>query len=335
MKEKKNDNEIVLRNRLEIDKLASDFPDCCAPIFEHLAERRNDMLRQLSAKMPDVVHVVQTANSADTYRVVKNVVLTPGEDGLYTAVLRDDRGRIIEHVKLEKAASDFSRAAAFSFSVLNAAVGQANMMAIAERLAEIESQLDEAKERDYCREMNEVKSAYTGMKEALCLKDDDHFRQTIIAQRDKLRTGLENLRDYILIEIKGMKPYHKRTRIERLISNWGTEESTLTANAQKHFKYIRAALPVWFFGMSQLVLTEPYIRDSGFESGDMLARDLRHLVIDSNLYQRVQYVPKIGDFDPIDAVKDIEKRLPEMEKCFERMKNSSASGDMILTFNAD
>ena len=327
------DNALVLKNKLEINKLSSDFPEPFKQVFRDVESRRNDMLRQISAQMPNVVNVVQTANAADTYRVVNNVVLTPGDDGLYSAVVRDGQGRITEHVKLEKSTSDFARAAAFSFSVLNVAVGQANMMSIAERLAEIESQLDEAKYREYIDRISEVESACRGLNEALCLKDDDHIRQTIIDHRTKLRAELGKLYGYIDLEIKNMPMYHKRTWKDVLFSNWGPKESTNQAKADKRFECIMNALPIWCKGMSFLALTEPYIKDSGFNCGREFAGELRKIIIDNKLSRRVVYVSMRGGFDPIDAVKKLENRIPEMERYF---SDSFVGGErMVLEIRAD
>ena len=327
--------DIVPVSTTAIRKLEAQYPDFCKPVFGEAEKCQNELLRQLSAQMPNAVNVIQTANAADAYKVVGDVVLQQGDDGLFSAVLRDENGKITQHVKLEKSVSDVARAASFAYSALNAAVGQANMMAIAERLAAIETQLDEAKKRDYIEQIEAVKSACVGLNEALCLSDEDHRKQTILERRNDLRKALGTLHGFIKLEIEAMPEYRNKTFWARLFSNWGSEKSTLPKKAQKRFECVIETLPVWCRGMSFLVLTDSYLGQAEYPSAREMEAGLTAILVDSGLPRRVEYVPMMGKTDQIELVKEFRQRIPETKKVFERMRSEAIGGKMAITLSKD
>ena len=318
-----------------IQKLAEKYPDFCRPVFDEAVKSRNTILAQISAQMPNAVNIIQTAKAGDAYTVVGDVVLQQGEDGLFTAVLRDENGQITKHVKLEKSMSDATRAASFAYSALNAAVGQANMMDIAERLAEIKLQLDEAKKRDYIKQIEAVKSACIGLNEALSLVDEDHRRQTILNRRNDLRMALGTLHGFIKIEIEAMPEYHEKGFWEKILSNWGAKKSTLPKMAQKRFECVIEALPVWYRGMAFLVLTDSYLGLVEFPSAKELVDGLTSLIEDSGLPRRVEYVPMMGKTDPIKLVGDLKQQISKMENTFKRMRGEAITQKMSITLSND
>ena len=328
---------VVLDNNPGIRTLAEQFPSYCDPIFRDVSGCRNTLLKQISAQVPNAINVIQTANSTSTYRVVNDVVLQRGSDGLFNGVVRDKNGRIIEHVKLEKASSGFTQAASFSYSVLNAVVGQANMMDIAKRLESIETALDEAKMRDYIQRGVAIDNACSGFQEALYLSEDDHKLQTILDRRHELRGALNTMQEYILLEIKGMPIYHEKGFWEELISNWGLERSTLPEQAKKRFDYVAWAFPKWYYGMALLLLSDTYVaKKEGYCSSAKFATDgLRNLIINSRLPDRMEYVPKLGEADPIDFVSGIVQAIPKMEHAFKQVQTNAESGNLAIEIKAD
>ena len=322
---------VKLGTSAEIQRLSQQYPGFCTPVFNDVGKSRNDLLKQLSAQMPNTINVIQASNAADAYKVVGEVTLQQGEDGLFSAVLRDENGQITQHIKLEKSASGVARAATFAYSALNAAVGQANMMAIAERLAAIETQLDEAKRRDFIGKCAAVNSACEGVQEALCLADSDHRRQTILERRNDLRTALNTLRDYIKIEIEAMPEYRTKTFWEDVLSNWGGKKSTLPMKAKSRFEYVVKTLPVWCRGMSFLVMTDSYFDLVEYPSARDMINGLREMLEHSKLSSRVKYVPMMGDEDPIELVCNFIDRIPETERVFERMRGDALSKKMAIT----
>ena len=330
-------NAVVLRGKDEIMSLANQFPAECRPVFEDLEKTRTGILQQLSAHMPNALNIGQTISSGGTYKAVGDVVLQQGEDGLYSAVLRGENGEILEHVKLEKAASGLARSAMFAYAIVGAAVGQANMMSIAERLAEIETHLEEAKKRDYIQQIASVEAACKGLQEALCLSDSDHQKQTILERRNDLRKALATLLGYIKIEIEAMPEYHEKSFWGWLFSNWGSQKSTLPEKARCRFEYVIKTFPVWCRGMSQLVLTDCYVANDGEKeflpsAGEMIA-GLKSLLIDTGLQKRIVYVPKHGEVDPIDVVDDSVLRIAETEQAFAKMREDVRSGHISLCLN--
>ena len=315
---------VVPTTTADILKLAEQFPDFCKPIFDDVIKKRSEILKQTSAQMPNAINFMQTANAANAYKTVGGKALEEVDDGIFSTILHDNKnGRITEHVKLERAASDVERAATFAYSVLNAAVGQANMMSIAERLAEIETQLDAAKKRDYIDKCAKVNSACVGIKEVIFLSDPCHQQQTILRLRQDLRTALDTLREYIKMEIMEMPEYHKKTFREKIISNWGTENSTLPMKAKQRFEYIVMALPVWCRGMAFYVMTDSYIASVGesYMSATEMVNGLREMIEDSRLVNRVKYLPMMGDVDPIEIIDQFTHCIPDLERKFERMRN--------------
>lgn len=329
---------VVPNTKEGILKLAEQFPDFCKPIFDDVIKKRSEILKQMSAQVPNAVISAQAANAANTYRPVGGVSLEKVGDGLYSTALHDDEtGRFTQNVKLEKAASDVARAATFAYSVLNAAVGQANMMSIAERLASIETKLDEAKKRDYINKCEEVYSACVGIKEVLCLSDFGHRQQTILERRQDLRTALGTLREYIKNDIKEMPEYHEKTFREKILSNWGTENSTLPMKAKQRFEYVVMALPVWCRGMSFYVMTDSYIDSDGtpYQSATEMINGLREMLEDSRLANRVKYLPMMGNADPIKIIDQFTHCIPDIERTFERMRNKAIAGEITIPFSRD
>ena len=330
-------NAVVLKGEDEIIALADKFPAECSPVFNDLKKSRSEILEQLSSHMPNALNIGQTISSGGTYRAVGDVVLQQGEDGLFSAVLRGENGEIVEHVKLEKAASGLARSAMFAYAIVGAAVGQANMMNIAERLAEIETHLDEAKKRDYIQQIASVEAACKGLQEALCLSDPDHQKQTILERRNDLRKALATLFGYIKLEIEAMPEYHKKGFWAWLFSNWGTEKSTLPEKARRRFECVIKTFPVWCRGMSQLVLTDCYVANDGeavvFPSADEMIVGLKSLLVDTGLQNRIVYVPKHGEVDPIDVVDDFVLRIAETEQAFAKMREDVRSGQISLCLN--
>lgn len=329
------DNALVVQSKADIQRLAENYPAECRPVFDELEKSRGEVLRQLSAQLPNALNVAQASSLADAYKTVDNVVLQQGKDGLFSATLRNENGEIVEHVKLKNASSSFAMAASFGYSVLNAAVGQANMMSIAERLAAIETKLDDAKKRDYVGMISSVESACKGMHEALTLKDEDHQRQTILERRNDLRTALDTLRGYMQIELEAMPEYRKRGFWEELFADWGGKKSTRPEVAREHFNYIARTLPVWCRGMSQLVLTDPCVEDNKCSSADLFVSDLKKLLVESRLQDRVKYVPMLGAVDPIRVVDDFVGRIPETERVFARMRQEQDDLKLSLTFKME
>lgn len=323
---------VVPTTKSDILKLAEQFPDFCKPVFDDVIKKRSEILKQISAQMPNAVNFMQTANAANAYKAVGGIALEEADDGLFSAILHDENGKITQHVKFEKATSDIARTATFAYSVLNAAVGQANMISIAERLAEIETKLDEAKKRDYIDKCAEVNSACIGIKEVLCLSDFCHQQQTILERRKDLRTALDALRGYIKIEIEAMPEYHEKTFREKLFSNWGTENSTLPMKAKQRFEYIVMALPVWCRGMAFYVMTDSYIDSVGtpYMSATEMINGLREILEDSRLANRVKYLPMMGKADPIKIIDQFTQCIPDIERNFERMRNEIVNGKMVI-----
>lgn len=328
-------NAIVLKGKDEIMSLANQFPAECRPVFDDLEKSRSNILQQVSAHMQNALNIGQAISSGGTYRAVGDVVLQQGEDGLFSAVLRGENGEIVEHMKLEKAASGLARSAMFAYAIVGAAVGQANMMNIAERLAEIETHLDEAKKRDYIQQVEAVNSACVGLKEALCLKDSDHRRQTILDRRNELRTALATLFGYIKIEIEAMPEYREKTLWEKIFSNWGTMKSTLPEKARCRFEYVINTLPIWCRGMSELVLSDCYVAKDGevvsLPSADEMIKGMESLVVDTNLKNRIVYVPKMHAIDPVDIVDNWLGRIPETRQAFERLRENVQKCKISLT----
>ena len=329
MSEEETITSVVPATKADFLKLADQFPDFCKPVFDDVI-RQNEILEQISTQMPNAINVIQAANAADTYKTVDGVPLPKGDDGLYSPVLRDEDGKINQHVKLKKAASDAQRAACFTYSILNAAVGQANMMSIAERLAEIEIQLDEVKKRDYDQQVEDISSACSALNEVLCLSDDEHIQQMIIFFRYNLRKSLGVLRRYVIHEIESMPKYRKEKPLARFISNWGSENSTLPVLAKKRFDYVLQALPVWCEGMSFLVMTDPYVKKRDekkidFPSANEVIKGLREIFEESGLSDRVVYLQKMEKVDPIELVQKFRQRIPELEKDFNRMRDEMSS----------
>ena len=322
-------NAVVLKGEDEINALADKFPAECSPVFNDLKKSRSEILEQLSSHMPNALNIGQALGSGDAYKAVGDVVLQQGKDGLFSAVLRGKKGEIVQHVKLEKAASGLARSATFAYAVVGAAVGQANMMAIAERLAEIETQLDEAKKRDYIEQIASVEAACKGWQEAFCLSDPDHQKQTILERRNDLRKALKTLYGYIKLEIEAMPENHEKGFLDRLFSNWGKKKSTLLEKARRRFEWVIKMFPVWCRGMSQMVLTDYYIAKDGgnvdFPSADEMIRGLKSLLVDTGLQKRMVYVPKTQETDPIDLVDNFVLGISETERAFAKLREDVRS----------
>lgn len=328
---------VVLESDAGIRTVAEQFPAFCAPVFRDVSGSRNSLLAQLSAQMPNAINVVQTANSASAYKVVNGITLQRGSDGLFSGVVRDKNGHIIEHVKLEKASSGFTQAAFFTYSALNAVVGQANMMSIAKSLESIETALDEAKKRDYDKLITVIDNAKPGFKEALCLTENELQIKTILDRRHELRGALMNLQKFIQREIIEMPICRKKGFWEDLFSNWGLERSTLPEQAKKRFEYIAWAFPKWYEGVALLLLSDAYVAPKeGFCSSAEFATDgLKNLFINSRISDRMGYVPMIGKADPIDSVSGIVQAIPKMEHTFTRVKKNADSGNLAIEIKAD
>jgi len=277
---------------------------------------RSSLVNQALAQMGNVQNVIQTAKLLDAYKTVGDVVLQQLEDGTYSGTIRDEKGKILEHVKFEKASSKAIAAASFSYSVLNAAVGQANMMEIAERLAEIEAQLDEVKQRDYIDKINAIKSACDAFKEIDILKNDDCRLQTVILLREHLNKALGTIKAYILQDIKAMPAVEEPKWYENL--GFRVDE-TKPEKAKKRFEYVAKLLPVWCQGMSQLVLTDAYFQKNEYPSARQFITELNEIVRDSGLPSKVQLVPMLGQVDPVKMLMDFDSRVDETEKAFARL----------------
>ncbi len=328
---------VVLENNSGIRAAAEHFPSFCDPVFRDVSGSRNNLLAQLSAQMPNAINVIQTANSASTYRVVNDIVLQRGSDGLFNGVVRDKSGRIIEHVKLEKASSGFTQAASFTYSALNAVVGQANMMSIAKSLESIETALDEAKKRDYDKLITVIDNAKTGFREALCLTENELQIKTILDRRHELRGALMNLQKFIQREINEMPICRTKSILEDLFSNWGPESSTLPEQAKRRFEYVAWAFPKWYEGVALLLLSDAYVAPKeGFCSSAEFATDgLKYLFINSRISDRMGYVPMIGEDDPIEVVSRIVQAIPKMEHTFKQVKTNADSGNLAIEIKAD
>lgn len=330
-----NSTAVVPCTMEQIEKLANQYPDFCRPVFDNVQKNREEILKQLSAQMPNVINVIQTANGANAYKVVGNLALQQGNDGFYSAVLRNKDGTITQHVKLEKSLSDGVQLGMFAYTALNAAIGQLNMLSIAKRLEEIETQLDEAKNREYAKQYAAINSACEGLKEVCCLSDSDHQRQTVLDRRNDLRTALDALRSFIKNEIEAMPEYHEKSRLEKIFSNWGLEKSTLPMKAKKRFECVVKALPVWCKGMSFLTLTDPYVGLYNYPSADKMTKGLQDMFELSKLRTRVVYVPLMGNQDPIKLVDEFVRKKSETEKFFENIRNNTNAQLLPMTLSED
>ena len=87
--------------------------------------------------------------------------------------------------------------------------------------------------------------------------------------------------------------------------------------------------------MSELVLSDCYVAKDGevvsLPSADEMIKGMESLVVDTNLKNRIVYVPKIQAIDPVDIVDDWLGRIPETRQAFERLRENVQKGKISLT----
>lgn len=202
-----NENEELMP--VPADRAVVAFEQCerfapeTKPIVDEVDRSNARVVREILSQTPNAVNIANSYALANTYKAVGDVALQKMSDGTYSAVLRDSNGRVLEHVKMQKATPEFATAASFGYSALNAVVGQANMMSIAESLRAIEKELEESKDRDYIQVQGKIDSACRGLSADLAQVEDGQKKPTAVILLNSLREGLMTLKGYIDEEITG------------------------------------------------------------------------------------------------------------------------------------
>lgn len=291
------------------------------------AERaRENVVREVLSQMPNAALAMHAHSLGDLYQVVGGVELQQLKDGTYTVVLKDSSGKITEHAKLTKASTGFKSAALFGYQALNAVIGQANMMSIAQSLKDIQEGMEESKERDYINAAAEVESASLGLQSDIVNLPEGQRKLATVPLMHELRTGLMKLIAYVKLEIEHMP---NLTEIG-FWDNWGLKRGTKPEQAKRRFLYIVKALDTICRGIVQYSLSEVFLSDGEQGTSVELIRQLKDQVSMLMADGKVKLVPMLGTVDPVkktQALREgIEKAAKSLEKCF---KNESPERVLI------
>lgn len=281
------------------------------------AERaRANVAREVLSQMPNAALAMQAHSLGDLYQVVGDVELQQLKDGTYTVILRDSNGKITEHAKLTKASGGFKSAALFGYQALNAVIGQANMMSIAQSLKDIQEGIEESKERDYVDAAAQVESASLGLKTDILALPEGQRKLAAVPLMHELRTGLMKLIAYGKIEVEHMP---NLTEIG-FWDNWGLKSGTKPEQAKRRFLYIVNALDTICRGIVQYSLSEVFLSDGEQGTSVDLMRRLKDLVSMLMADGKVKLVPMLGSVDPIKKTLALSESINEaanaLEKCF-------------------
>jgi len=317
-------NEVAVRPKGELQ--AAMFYEA-NPVLDRNEKNVEKILSAISAQMPAGMNLAQANSLAEAYKTVDNVALQIGSAGNYTAVLRDENGKIVEHVPLQKASSGFATAVKESFAVNCAIAGQAQMMQVSKQLEKIQDALTEAKDRDFDKVINAVVSSMQSFREAVNISSDATARITMIhSSRNALRTALLDVYSFMEEQLKRIP---KETSSSGLFDNWGFGK-TKSEEAGEYFKYFARLLPVYCRGMAMFAMTDAFVEENVNSSGMLYAKHLQELLEKHEVLKRTALVPTIGGVDPARLIEDFSNGVDVAVSKFEQFGKQMESGQLKL-----
>ena len=105
-----NENEELMP--VPADRAVAAFEQCecfvpeTKPIVDEVDRSNARVVRDILSQTPNAVNIANSYALANAYKAVGDVALQKMSDGTYSAVLRDSNGRVLEHVKMQKATRD-------------------------------------------------------------------------------------------------------------------------------------------------------------------------------------------------------------------------------------
>lgn len=319
------DNEIAVRPKNELAKFC--FPEA----NNQLAENERNvkvLLDTVLANFPNAMNIQQASALGSAYKAVGDVALQQNADGTFAAVLRGDDGKIIEHVPLEKASSDFATSFKMGYAVNCAIAGQAQMMQIAKQLEEINESIVEIKDLMWQEKIRDVESAICEWERAFVLKEKDKsvWLNQLCNARTSMERSLGHVYDYMKSQLDRMPA---KTNVTGFLENWGFGK-TDAQKAAEHFRYFARLLPVFCRGMAMMVMTDAYFGDMRMSDGIKFAKGLKQLFVGARLSERVRLVPMLGKVNPEKVVKDFSQGIDYAVEYFDNYNSNMDSQQFSL-----
>lgn len=319
------DNEIAVRPKNELAKFC--FPEANNQLAEN-ERNANALLNAVLANVPNAMNIQQASSLGSAYKAVGDVALQQNADGTFAAVLRGDDGKIIEHVPLEKASSDFATSFKMGYAVNCAIAGQAQMMQIAKQLEEINESIVEIKDLMWQEKIRDVESAISEWERAFVLKEKDKsvWLNQLCNARTSMVRSLGHVYDYMKSQLDRLPA---KTNASGFFENWGFGK-TDAQKAAEHFRYFARLLPVFCRGMAMMVMTDAYFGDMRMSDGIKFAKGLKQLFVDARLSERVRLVPMLGKVNPEKVVKDFSQGIDYAVEYFDNYNSNMDSQQFSL-----
>ena len=301
---------MIVKEKFEVEarsdhELQTKLFDGVEPVLKRNQENIETILSAISAQLPHGMNLMQAESLAKAYQTVDNVVLQMSEDGTYSAVLRDDNGKILEHVPLKNASSGLATAVKEGFAVNCAIAGQMQMMQVSKQLEQIQGALSEAKDNFRNEKINAIVCSIQSLKEAMCITRSEDARISAISDgRAQLRLALANA--YSFMREQAMRIPNEETS-NGFFENWGFGK-TKSEDAEGYFRYLIDVLPAYCHGVVMLAMTDAYV-DVPSCSGLEFAQKLKELFAKCELQRRTALVPTIGGKDPGRLVSDFSRGI--------------------------
>ena len=293
-----------------------DMPNRVKGDMRPLFDRLKQLLPDVSAALPQMMLAQTACEAGHMYRPVGGEELQRNKDGTFTTVLRDENGKITKHVPLEKG-SAIEEAAKIGWAITSVAVGQAHMMNIADELSNINVQLNEIKQFAYDKQVCKVEAAIRSLS-GIDFSDSANARQMIHSDCRELDEGCAAIYKAMCLEVDSMPDVSAM----KITEGWfGGAKTRRPEDAEQRFRTVMRLLPVYLRGMLVLTAINAYVGGSITTQVGLLVSQMRKLVEDCKLRNKVKMVPMIKGVDEspdqivskmVEAVKTAEKRIVEL-----------------------
>lgn len=322
------DSEIVVRPKNELKE--SCFPEAENQLCEN-ERNAKAVLDAVLANVPHALNVQQSSALGTAYKAVGGVALQQNADGTFTTVLRDDDGKIIKHVPLEKASSGFATSVKMGYAVNCAIAGQAQMMQVAKQLEDIKETLVELKDLMWLEKISDVESAIKAWKRVFASKELKEKNETVwLNQLGNARTSMECALGRVYGYMKSqLDRLPAKVNANGFWENWGFGK-TDADKASEHFRYFARLLPVFCRGMAMMAMTDAYFGDMRMSDGIRFANDLKQLFEDYQLPERVKLVPMLGKVNPEKVVEEFSRGIDHAIEYFNNCNDSMDSRSVRL-----
>ena len=321
----------------DCDKCADRCNGWVKPSMERIDRNNGMVVREILSQIPNAKSVFETSRVADVYKAVGDVALQKMSDGTYSATLRNADGTIKKQVKLQKATPTLASAASVGYSALNAVVGQANMMSIAESLRRIEEGIEEIKERSYSDARAKVEAACCGLREHLRYVPEDQQKLASHLLMNDLREGIFKLKAYIGQEIDNMPDL---TSIG-FANNWGLKRSTKPERAKRHFMYIVKALDPLCRGLIQYAVAEAFLCGTKEASAIEMLEEVHGIIGELNKSGKVKLVPMLAvskndeAIDPVKKMNALSDAIRESIHALGRGRKQAENDKILIPIRAE